>query len=72
MKEKEWGWEESREKMESKDKNKEDKYKDKEYERKMGRPKMPIRLEKYRGGFYSLEAICRRQSFSEVFRMTHK
>lgn len=59
--------------MESKDKNKEEKYKeDKEYERKMGRPKMPIRLEKYRGGFYRLEARCRRQSFSAVFRMTHK
>lgn len=39
-------------KIESKDKNKKEKYKeDKEYERKMRRPKMPIRLEKIQRWF---------------------
>lgn len=46
---------------ESKDKSKEEKYKeDKEYERKIRRLTMLVRLEKYRGEFYRLEVRCRR------------
>lgn len=59
--------------MESKDKNKEEtSKKDKDYGKKVGRPKISD-SKKYRGNFYRLEARCKReQSFLEVFRITHK